>query len=285
MKSSYNFIYAVTLLSSALYSCTSLAADAPKIISQQLAEGLYLVRGSGGNIAALLGNEGALIVDSQFAETAPLVKAELQRHHKNIHVNTLINTHFHRDHTDGNAALAAGARIIAHQAVLTRLQKNNDFNKEGLPTDTFVGEKTIKLNGQQVLLKTMPSSHTDGDLIVWFRAQNVLHMGDLFFADRFPFIDVENGGSVAGYIENSKNVLRIINDTTQVIPGHGKLMNKSGLQRFIDMMEQTLAEVSKMKSQGLSEEQAVIKGLSEKWKSWSWNFITEEKWIRTLYNA
>ncbi len=276
---------AFALLGSALFVSSAMAAAAPKVTSQQLAPQLYLVKGSGGNIAALLGKDGALVIDAQFAATAPLVKAELDRLQSGVSVNTLVNTHFHKDHTDGNAALAGGARIIAHQAVLTRLQSDAKFNKAGLPTETFSGEKTLSLNGQQVLLRTMPVSHTDGDLVVWFKAQNVLHMGDLFFADRFPFIDLKSGGSVAGYIANTKTILSQVNDTTNIIPGHGDLMDKAGLQRFLAMMEQTLREVQAMKAQGLSADQAVAKGLSAQWKSWSWNFITEEKWIRTLYQA
>jgi len=285
MTISVRLIPAFALLGSALFVSSVLAADAPKVSSQQLAPQLYLVKGSGGNIAAFLGKDGALVIDAQFAATAPLVKAELNRLQSGISVNTLVNTHFHKDHTDGNAALAGGARIIAHQAVLTRLQSDAKFNQAGLPTETFSGEKTLSLNGQQVMLRTMPVSHTDGDLVVWFKAQNVLHMGDLFFADRFPFIDLNSGGSVAGYIANTKTILSQINDTTKIIPGHGDLMDKAGLQRFLTMMEQTLSEVQAMKAQGLSADQAVAKGLSAQWKKWSWNFITEEKWIRTLYQA
>lgn len=285
MTLSVRLFPALALFGSALLVNSASAADAPKVSSQQLAPNLYLVKGSGGNIGALLGKDGALIIDAQFAATAPLVKAELQRLQSGVQVSTLVNTHFHKDHTDGNAALAGGAKIIAHQAVLSRLQSDAKFNKAGLPTETFSGEKTLQMNDQQVLLQTMPVSHTDGDLVVWFKAQNVLHMGDLFFADRFPFIDLNSGGSVTGYINNTKTILGQINDSTKIIPGHGELMDKAGLQRFLAMMEQTLAEVQAMKAQGLTADQAVAKGLSAQWKSWSWNFITEEKWIRTLYQA
>lgn len=285
MTISVRLFPAFALLGSVLFVSSAWAADAPKVSSLQLAPQLYLVKGSGGNIAALLGKDGALVIDAQFAATAPLVKAELDRLQSGISVNTLVNTHFHKDHTDGNAALAGGARIIAHQAVLTRLQSDAKFNQAGLPTETFSGEKTLSLNGQQVMLKTMPISHTDGDLVVWFKAQNVLHMGDLFFADRFPFIDLNSGGSVDGYIANTKTILSQVDDSTKIIPGHGDLMDKAGLQRFLTMMEQTLSEVKAMKAQGLSADQAVAKGLSAQWKKWSWNFITEEKWIRTLYQA
>lgn len=155
----------------------------------------------------------------------------------------------------------------------------------GLPTETFVGEKALHLNGVNLKLVTMPVSHTDGDLVVWFKDANVLHTGDLFFADRFPFIDLKSGGSVTGYINNVKLLLSQIDDKTKLIPGHGDLMDKAGLQRFLTMMEQTLAEVNALKAQGKTEDQIVAQGLSAQWKSWSWNFITEERWIRTLFKA
>jgi glyoxylase-like metal-dependent hydrolase (beta-lactamase superfamily II) len=131
----------------------------------------------------------------------------------------------------------------------------------------------------------MPVSHTDGDLVVWFKDANVLHTGDLFFADRFPFIDLNSGGSVSGYISNVKLLLSQIDEKTKLIPGHGDLMDKAGLERFLMMMQQTLAEVSALKAQGKTEDQIVAQGLSAQWKSWSWHFITEERWIRTLFKA
>ncbi len=275
-----------TLICSAVLSSAAVAntQQLPPVSSQQLAPGLYLLKGAGGNIAAQLGSDGAVVIDAQFDYMAPAIKAELQKLQPGVEVETLINTHFHKDHTNGNAALAGGKTIIAHSAVLTRLKADDKFDGKGLPNQTFTGEKTLSSNGQQLLLRTMPVSHTDGDLIVWFKAQNVLHMGDLFFADRFPFIDLNSGGSVAGYLANVRQLLAEVDAQTKIIPGHGELMDKAALARFLQMMEQTQAEVKAMQQQGLSVDQAVAKGLSARWKSWSWNFITEEKWIRTLYS-
>ncbi len=261
------------------------AQDKVQVTSVELAENIYMIKGSGGNLAAVVGPQGALVVDSQYEKVAPLIKAELQRKQAGVQIKTLVNTHFHGDHVNGNAALASGAQIIAHTNVLTRLKADSKFPQAGLPTETFVGEKQLSLNGVNVKLVTMPVSHTDGDLVVWFKDANVLHMGDLFFADRFPFIDLKSGGSVKGYISNVKLLLSQIDDKTKLIPGHGDLTDKAGLQRFLTMLEQTLAEVNAMKAQGKTEEQIVAQGLSAQWKSWSWNFITEEKWIRTLFQA
>ncbi|RVT46575.1 MBL fold metallo-hydrolase [Rheinheimera sediminis] len=275
----------VTVLFALLLSAAAIAQDKVQVTSTELAPHLYMIKGAGGNIAAVVGPQGALVVDSQYEHVAPQIKAELESKQAGVQIKTLINTHFHGDHVNGNAALAAGAEIIAHTNVLTRLKADSKFPMAGLPTETFVGEKQLSLNGVDLQLVTMPVSHTDGDLVVWFKEANVLHMGDLFFADRFPFIDLNSGGSVQGYINNVKTLLGQIDDKTRLIPGHGDLMDKAGLQRFLVMMEQTLAEVKVLKAEGKTEEQIVVQGLSAQWKSWSWNFITEERWIRTLFKA
>jgi cyclase len=275
----------VSLLFALLLPTVAVAQDKVQVISTELAKHLYMVKGAGGNIAAVVGPQGALVVDSQYEHMAPQIKAELEAKQAGVQIKTLINTHFHGDHVNGNAALASGAQIIAHTNVLTRLKADAKFPVAGLPTETFVGEKHLSLNGVKLHLMTMPVSHTDGDLVVWFKDANVLHMGDLFFADRFPFIDLNSGGSVTGYISNVKQLLSQIDDKTRLIPGHGDLMDKAGLQRFLNMMELTLAEVNAMKAQGKTEDQIVAQGLSAQWKNWSWNFITEERWIRTLFKA
>ncbi|MBU1618133.1 MAG: MBL fold metallo-hydrolase [Gammaproteobacteria bacterium] len=275
----------VTVLFALLLSVSAVAQAKVQVTSTQLAPHLYMIKGAGGNIAAVVGPEGALVVDSQYEHMAPQIKAELESKQASVQIKTLINTHFHGDHVNGNAALASGAQIIAHTNVLTRLKADSKFPVAGLPTETFVGEKALSLNNVKLDLVTMPVSHTDGDLVVWFKEANVLHMGDLFFADRFPFIDLNSGGDVAGYINNVKTLLGQIDDKTRLIPGHGDLMDKAGLQRFLSMMEQTLAEVNAMKAEGKTEDQIVAQGLSAQWKSWSWNFITEERWIRTLFKA
>ena len=275
----------ITVLLALMLAGVANAQDKVQVTSLELAAHIYMIKGAGGNIAAVVGPEGVLVVDSQFEHMAPQIKAELASKQAGVQIKTLVNTHFHGDHVNGNAALASGAQIIAHTNVLTRLKADSKFPQAGLPTETFVGEKQLSLNGVKLQLVTMPVSHTDGDLVVWFKEANILHTGDMFFADRFPFIDLNSGGSVSGYINNVKLLLSQIDDKTKLIPGHGDLMDKAGLQRFLTMMEQTLAEVNAMKAQGKTEDQIVAQGLSAQWKDWSWNFITEERWIRTLFKA
>ena len=277
----------VTLLA-LLLTAAPLKADRFKDVQVQdtkLTENLYMLSGAGGNMATVIAGDKVLLVDSQYAELADKIKAKLRDLGAVSGVTTLINTHLHGDHVGGNRQLAAGVDIIAHHNVLSRLAADSKFPREGLPTVTFKEQLKLTLGGQTIRLDYLPPSHTDGDIVVWFEQANVVHFGDLLFEGRFPFIDTNNGGSVKGYIENTRKLISMLDEQTRVIPGHGKLTDKAGVQRSLDMMQATLAIVQGHKSAGLSEQQAVNKGLGEQWKSWHWSFITEERWIKTLYHA
>lgn len=249
-----------------------------------LADNLYMLTGSGGNMAALVTAQEVILIDAQFAELADKINAKLSQLSDGKTLGTLINTHLHADHVGGNSALMP-KRIIAHDNVLTRLTADSAFPRAGLPTETFSKQLSLNFNGQRIRLEYLPPSHTDGDVVVWFDDSNVLHMGDMLFAGRFPFIDLNNGGSVRGYIANIAYIIELINEDTKVIPGHGELTDKAGLQRFHQMMVQTLAQVEQQQAKGLTSEQIVAAGLGEQWQSWHWNFITEQRWINTLLQA
>ncbi len=264
------------LASGALSAATTLQ-------STELSPGLYMISGSGGNVAFYANGAQSVLIDAQFATTAPQLQAELNRLAKDHKIGTLVNTHFHKDHVDGNAIMGQGATIIAHPNTSKRLRADDKFNRAGLPTKTVAIRETLAFGPHVMELQAMPPSHTDTDVVVRFQQVNVIHMGDLFFADRFPFIDLNSGGSVAGYIANVKQVLATIDEKTKIIPGHGPLMDKAGLTRFLQMLEQTHAEVQQMQAKGMNVEAAIATGLDAKWAAWSWNFINEERWIRTLY--
>lgn len=279
-----------TVLAASLLAFYSMAAEKDRFADVQiqakpLAGNIYMLTGSGGNMAAVTGPQGVLLVDAQFAELAAKIQTTLQEISANGKIATLVNTHHHADHVSGNKVLGQGVAIIAHQNVYQRLKADEKFDKKGLPTVLLQQPLQLNINNVALELIPMPVSHTDGDLVVWFKEANVLHTGDLMFAGRFPFIDVKSGGSVAGYIENTKQLIEKIDDQTQVIPGHGELTDKAGLRQSLLMMEQTLALVQSYKKAGLSLEQAIAKGLGDKYKSWHWNFITEQRWIETLYQA
>jgi cyclase len=255
-----------------------------EIKATPLADNLFMLTGSGGNMAALVTEKDVILIDAQYAELADKINAKLSELSAGKKLGTLINTHMHGDHVNGNSALMP-KRIIAHENVLTRLTADAEFPRTGLPTETFSKQLSLRVNGQTVRLEYLPPSHTDGDIIVWFEQDNVVHMGDMLFEGRFPFIDLTNGGSVRGYIANVAYVISVINEQTKVVPGHGELTDKAGLQRFHQMMVKTLALVEQQQAKGLSSEQIVAAGLGDEWLNWHWNFITEERWINTLLQA
>lgn len=276
------------LTGAALLLCSSVAlanrfADV-QVNTTPLKDSVYMLTGAGGNMAAVATSDGVLLIDSQYAELADKIRATLKTLSP-AELTTLINTHMHGDHVGGNAALAANANIIAHANVKTRLSSDNNFDRAGLPKTTISEKTTINHHGVEMVLEPMPASHTDGDLLIWFPKQNIVHMGDLMFQGRFPFVDTNNGGNVQQYIENTRYVISKIDEQTQVIPGHGELTNKAGLQKELAMLEQTLALVTAAKQQGVSEAELIAKGLGDEFKAWHWNFITEERWIKTLYQA
>ncbi len=255
-----------------------------EITASPLAENIYLLTGSGGNMAAVTSPEAVLLIDSQYAELADKIRATLKTLSP-AELTTLINTHMHGDHVGGNAALAANANIIAHKNVRPRLVNNANFDQAGLPKTNIEQTTPLQHGDIELVLEPMPASHTDGDMLIWFPEQNIVHMGDLLFQGRFPFVDTNNGGNVQQYIENTRYVLARIDDNTKVIPGHGELTNKAGLAKELAMLEQTLAQVQQWREQGLSEQQMITRGFGEQWQAWHWNFITEERWIKTLYQA
>ena len=280
--------YSVLVLSALLLASMPLSADRFKDVQveeTQVADKLYMLSGAGGNMATLLVDDKVMLIDSQYIEMAEKIKAKLKQLGAENGVTTLINTHVHGDHIGGNASLAANVDIIAHNNVRKRLLADSNFNIAGLPKTTFSSQLLLNWPGMTVRLDYMPPSHTDGDVVVWFEQANVVHFGDLLFEGRFPYIDTSKGGSVKGYIENTRTLLGMLKDDTKVIPGHGQLTDKQGVERSLKMMEATLALVQQYKAQGMTEQQVIEKGLGEKYKSWHWNFITEERWIKTLYHA
>lgn len=277
------------LISSVLATSASLAiaqdrfADV-EISSQHIGGSVHMLVGAGGNIGVSAGEDGVLMIDDQYAPLAEKITAaigELSSEPKRF----VINTHYHGDHTGSNAFFAEnkGVTIFAHENVRIRLAAGEDVDKAMLPVVTYQDGVKFHLNNETIHVFHLADGHTDGDSAVWFEQPDVLHTGDLFFKDMFPYIDLGAGGTVSGYIQSVETLLSKIDDDTQVIPGHGALANKADLQRFVDMIKETHAYVQSKKAEGLNEQDVLDAGLPEQWDSWAWRFITEERWIKTLY--
>ena len=226
---------------------------------------IHVVFGRGGNIGVSIGDDGVFLVDDQYAPLTERIKAAIAEV-SDAPVRFAINTHYHGDHTGGNENLASeGTVIIAHDNVRVRMAAGTfikAFNSEtppktgaALPVVTFNDQAGLHLNGEQARMHHVKRAHTDGDTIVHFEGSNVVHMGDTFFIGRFPFIDVENGGTIDGVIGAADAALAVADDATRIIPGHGPVVGKDGLMAYRDMLMTVRTRISNMKAEGLSLEQ------------------------------
>lgn len=251
---------------------------------------LSMLQGRGGNIAVLRGPDGLLVVDADFADMAPALEHTLQGIDPRP-VRYLVNTHWHGDHTGGNAALGALTRI-AHENARQRLSTPQPrpggstaqpLPADGLPQVTFDEGLRVHWGDEVVRVRHLPGGHTDGDAVVHFSRAGVLHTGDLFFSGRFPFVDTSSGGDLHGYTVNVARLLERLGDDTRIIPGHGPLSSPDDLRRFHRMLVETQAWAAERRAEGLGVEQAIERGLPDTWQDWGAGFVNEERWIRTLY--
>ncbi len=244
---------------------------------------ISMLVGSGGNIGVSVGSDGLLIIDDQYAPLAPKIKAALAELGSET-PKFLLNTHFHGDHTGGNAVFGIGSVIVAQENVRSRLMAT-DAPPSALPVVTFDHNITLHFNGEDITLLHMPAGHTDTDSVVLFEDSNVIHMGDHFFNGGFPFVDLSSGGTVQGYLRNLEKALSWIDDDTQVIPGHGPLGTKADLLKFYNVVKDTSTAIRIKKSQRMSKEDIVAAGLGAEYASWGTGFINEQRWIETVFDS
>jgi glyoxylase-like metal-dependent hydrolase (beta-lactamase superfamily II) len=252
----------------------------------KVAGNVYMLEGAGGNIGVSAGPDGILIVDDQFAPLADKIREALKGigNHK---LRFILNTHWHGDHTGSNAVFGPEATIIAQTNVRRRLEgggvvvgnKVDPVTKEALPVITFDESLSIYLNGEEIKAMHVPSGHTDGDSVIYFTGSNVVHMGDQFFNGMFPFIDLDSGGSVDGYVKNVATVIEKLPAGAKIIPGHGPLATIDDLKMFHRMLVETIGFVQKRMHDGKTPEQIKAEGLPAEWKPYGNGFINEGDWI------
>lgn len=262
--------------------------------STDLGSGLYMLEGqggfAGGNLGLSTGEDGVVLIDDGLGELASMTLAAVEDI-TDRPVDFVINTHVHGDHTGGNVALhESGATVIGHENVRRRMVEDDSISadgsapaaKEAMPEITFSRSMTFHLNGHEAFVFHVASAHTDGDAVIFFRGANVIHAGDVFFNAIFPFIDIDSGGSVAGYIEAMDDILSLAGPDTRIIPGHGPLANKAALQAARDMLADARSKVKTLLDEGKPGQDIVDANPLAAYESWSWNFITTEIMTRTL---
>ena len=257
--------------------------DNVEIKTTHVAGNIHMLEGAGGNIGVSVGGDGILIIDDQFAPLANKIEEALRKLSPGP-IKYLVNTHWHGDHTGGNAHFGKQASIIAHRNVRTRLADKSDTPKEALPVITYADAISVHFNGEEIKIYPLPPGHTDGDSVIHFTGSGVLHMGDQFFNGRFPFIDLGSGGDVAGYAGNVAMVLEHLPEGTKIIPGHGPLAGREELEAFEDMLTETVSMMKKAIGEGKSLDQIKAAGMPEKYKDWGSGFINTSRWLEITYN-
>ena len=223
------------------------ADDAVAVTSQQLRPGLHvLMSGRNGNIGVWHGADGIVVVDDSLAPLAPKV-LEAIRQIADGPIRFVINTHWHPDHTGGNELLGeSGGIVFAHHNVRTRMSGEQFIGlvdmrvppspAASLPVVTFDESLTLHLNGDRLDIVHVSEAHTDGDAVLWWRAANVVHTGDVYLSGSFPFVDLDSGGTLAGLVAGVEAILARVDDATIVIPGHGPVSNRRELVEYRDMI-------------------------------------------------
>lgn len=243
-----------------------------------------------GNIGASVGPDGILIVDDQFAPLAEKIRTALKEAGGGP-LKFILNTHWHFDHVGGNKVFGPEAPIIAHTNVRKRLTTEQKAMgrtfppepKEAWPVITFDHALSIHFNGEEIKVFHMFPGHTDGDSVVYFTGSKVIHMGDQYIANGFPFIDYESGGEVEGFAKNIATVLAQLPPDAKVIPGHGPLSTRDDLKAYHHMLVETMTSVRQRVEAGKSLDTIKTEGLPDEWKPFSRGFITTDKWIEAIH--
>ena len=264
-----------------------------KIKTTKLSDQVYMLKGSGGNIALFVGDDAIFMIDDQFAPLTPKILNAIKTI-TDKEVNYLLNTHWHGDHTGGNENMKKeGAVILAHENVRKRMSVNQIVRgklkkasaKEALPVITFTEDLMMHINNDDIYISHIHNAHTDGDALVYFTKNNVLHTGDAYFQGKFPYIDIDSKGSIDGYIEGITKMILLINDETKVLPGHGNVSNRKELVVYKKMLIDLRGKIQKEIEKGRTlEEVKTNKEITKDYVSFN-GWITEQKIRVAIYKS
>jgi cyclase len=255
--------------------------------TQKVNGNVYMLQGQGGNIGAVVGPEGILIVDDDYKAVSQKLSDAL----KELGASTprfVLNTHWHGDHTEGNDFFGKQQSVIvAHANVRKRLldppvifgRKTAPYASHALPIVTYTESMMIHVNGEEITLRHYPNGHTDGDTVVFFKNANVVHFGDNFFVGRFPFVDIDSGGSVQGLLLTLDSLIKTLPADAKLIPGHGPLASLNDLKAYRDIIAESSKIITDAMKAGKTAADIKKDGLPEKFKSAGSGFIKTDAWI------
>ncbi len=262
----------------------------------KIAGNVYLLQGAGGNIAASIGDDGILLVDTEYAPLGEKILAALHSVAPDEKVKYVINTHYHTDHTGGNVFWGSrGAVIIAQTNLRKRLAdggvggtRDVKFQQKpapaaALPAITYHDQMAIYFNGEEIRITHFPAAHTDGDSVVYFTRSNVVHMGDIFVRYGLPFSDIRGGGSIQGMIAACDKVADTLPADVKVIPGHGDLANMDDVRAYTKMLNDTMAVARKALAKHKTLEQMKQENILAPWANEARGFVKADTFIDELY--
>jgi cyclase len=267
-----------------------------EIKTTDLGDNVYMLEGQGGNITLAIAKDGIIMVDGEFAPLHDKIKAAISAV-SNLPVKYLIDTHFHGDHTGGNEPFARdGATVVSEVNVKTRLAAGTTNGLTGvktppaadaaLPAKTYTGSYRIRLNGRVADLRHIANAHTDGDTYVWFKTANVLATGDTFTNGRYPNIDFANGGNIKGMIAATDLYLKLVNDKSRIVPGHGPIADKAALIAYRTMLVTARDRMAKLVKEGKSEDDVIAaKPFADLDTKWAPTELASKNFIRVVYHS
>ncbi|HET7039992.1 MAG TPA: MBL fold metallo-hydrolase [Gemmatimonadales bacterium] len=270
--------------------------DSVRIAVTPVGPGVHMLTGRGGNLGVSSGPDGVFVIDDQYAPLTGKITAAI-RTVSDGPIRFVLNTHWHGDHTGGNENFGkAGALLVAHDNVRARMSVEQFIERVSqrvppspagaLPVVTFTQAVTFHLNGDELFVFHVPQAHTDGDAIIHFRRANVIHMGDTFMNAMYPFIDLSSGGNVLGIIAAADTALSLANDSTRIIPGHGRLATRADLRAFRDVVAGTLERVRAARAAGRSLDEVKAAGLTQAWDAaFGGGFIRPDAFVESVYRS
>jgi glyoxylase-like metal-dependent hydrolase (beta-lactamase superfamily II) len=292
MKSKTNIkatFVAALLISSATLSMNVFSQEEKNLSykTEKVSDTIYMLSGvggfTGGNVGLSIGSDGVALIDNGLSSVIDILKAEIATL-TDKPVDYMINTHIHGDHIGNNHVFGNdGAQIVSHENLrVSLIQDEKNSGPAALPVLTFNDRMTIHLNGDAAQIIHFDNAHTDGDAVVYFKNDNVLHTGDIMFHKVFPFIDGNNGGSLDGVIHALESIAALVDDETKIIPGHGPLANRADVIATLTMITQAKASVGKLVSQGMTDDEIIEAKPLAPFEAYSWGFITTEKMTRQV---